>query len=293
MSLCQDFDKDGLMSRPTRPLAGETIVLPPSTYISRNGPFEIRHKLVFDELRSRGTVMMAPMGLELFKARMRTLDKAVLMLLVSKLQWFKIDYEEECDGTRWKLKYYEDGEHIIANIEESGIATTGLSLDSIAASIHSNSDPLIQKFAEAYLAMSGSQMDKERAMRILSASKKKLYAPDQIRRSLRNLRALGVIIGEDRAGPDKLYYTLNPYLYCNAPTFMRNALIRHLMFKDDGSVVHYSSDLSDAGPPRRRKTNDMLLLELAERNAFIEGLLKLGGLPVDVVEHAERLLENQ
>jgi hypothetical protein len=152
---------------------------------------------------------------------------------------------------------------------------------------------LKQKLAAAYVAVSGSPIDIERAIRILNASKKKLYALDQIERSLSNLRAIGVIIREDRAGPDKLYYTLNPYFYCNAPTFMRNALIRHLMSKDDGDVVHYSSDLSDSGPPRRVKTKAMLLLELAERNALLEDLLTLEGLPSDMVERAERLLESQ
>ena len=44
---------------------------------------------------------------------MRPLDKAVLITLVSKLQWFDIDYEEIRSGNTWNLRYADDGESVL------------------------------------------------------------------------------------------------------------------------------------------------------------------------------------
>lgn len=278
------------MSRPRRPLTDEEIILPPTTFIGGVNQLIVRHNNDPKHKRSFGVVIMSPAGLDLFKAPMRPLDKAVLITLVSKLKWFKVDYEESRTGGNWTLRYAEDGQQIMAKIKESGIVTTGLSFFDIAASIQSGSEAILETLAETYMTNTGGPIDRERANRILNFSTKKTYSVDQVKRSIGNIKALGVIVGHERAGPDKLYYVLNPFLYCNGPTFMRNALIRHLANTTTGSVVHFSEHLANSGPPRRRKTNSELILELEEKNAFIKSISDNHELSDEERERAHRLL---
>ena len=178
----------------------------------------------------------------------------------------------------------------MAEINESGIVTTGLSFLDIVASIHTGSEALLETLAETFMTNTGGPINRDRADGILNFSKKKSYSVDQVKRSIGNLRSLGGIIGHERAGPDKLYYILNPFLYCNGPTFMRNALIRHIANPISGSVVHFSEDLANAGPPRRRKTNAELILELDQKNTFIKAVSENPVLPDEMRESAHHLL---
>jgi hypothetical protein len=278
------------MSRPTRPLRGCEIILPPTTFIGGDDHLIVRHDNDPKYQRSFGVVIMAPAGLALFNSRMRTLDKAVLITLVSKLQWSKIDYGETRSGKTWTLRYAKDGEHVVASVRESGIATTGLSFQSIANAIHDGSDWLIEVLAEANMAITGNPIDRDRAARILNASKKSIYSVNQVERSISNLKALGVIIGDERAGPDNLYYLLNPFFYCNGPIHMRNALIRVVTNSDTSGIVNFSVDLTNAGHPRRRTLNADLIRELGLMKDFINDVLEIQALPEEMRERGNQLL---
>lgn len=278
------------MPRPRRPLTDSEIILPPTTFIGGRDRLVVQHDNDPKYQRSFGVVIMAPAGLDLFNSRMRPLDKAVLIALVSKLKWFDIDYEEIRSGNTWNLRCADDGEHIKATMIESGIVTTGLSFKAITEIIHSGCDHLLEILAESRKAVTGNPINRDRATRILNASKKTSSSVEQVRRSISNLTALGVIIGYERAGPDKLYYILNPFLYCNAPTFMRNALIRFVTSPISGSVVNFSEDLSNTGPPRRRKTNADLIRELELKNDFINDVLAAQVLPEEMRERGHLLL---
>ena len=164
------------MSPPRRPLTDEEIVLPPASYISRTNRFLVRHEHNSKRLRSHGVVSMSPLGLDLFNARMSNRDKAVLIALVSKLQWFDLDYGETRSGKTWTLRYAEDRIHILAEMRESGIATTGLSISSIAELIFNSSCGLIDKLSEPFNAINGIPIDRDRASRILLSAKKKVTA---------------------------------------------------------------------------------------------------------------------
>jgi hypothetical protein len=278
------------MTRPCRPLINEGITLPPATFIGGKDRLFVRHDNDPKLQRTFGVVIMAPAGLNLLNSSMRNVDKTVLIALISKLQWFDIDYEATRSGDRWKLKFDRDGESIRAKIKESGIATTGLTHENIVDLIHGNSDPLLEILTEAYAAINGNPIDRDRAVRILNASTKSTYSVKQIKRSISRLKAIGVIIGSDRAGPDRLYYILNPFLYCNGPVYMRRALIRLLANPDTNSIRNFSEDLSNVGPPRRRKTNADLLRELDRKDSFIEDLLKVGELPEEMRQRGIGLL---
>jgi hypothetical protein len=278
------------MSRPTRPLRGCEIVLPPTTFIGGDDHLIVRHDNDPKNRRSFGVVIMAPAGLSLLNSRMRPLDKAVLITVVSKLQWFKIDYGETRSGKTWTLCYAKDGEHVIASVTESGIATTGLSFQSIANTIRDGSDRLIEILSEAKNAITGEPIDRDRAARILNASKKSIYSVSQVERSISNLKALGIIIGDERAGPDSLYYILNPFFYCNGPVFMRNALIRLVTNTDTGGIINFSVDLTNVGRPRRRKTNAELIQELERKTTFINDVLKIQALPEEMYARGHQLL---
>ena len=235
---------------------------------------------------------MAPVGLDLLNSQLRTLDKAVLVALISKLQWFDIDYEATRTGDNWKLHYADDGEGIKAKIKESGIATTGLTHEDIVDLISRNSDPLIEILTEAYSAINGIPIVKDRAVRILNASTKSSYSVKQIKLSISRLKSIGVIIGSKRAGPDRLYYILNPFLYCNGPVFMRSALIQLLNNPNTGSIIHFSEDLSNVGPPRRRKTNADLVRELIHKDNFIKDVLEIRELPAEMHQRGQRMLDD-
>jgi hypothetical protein len=122
---------------------------------------------------------------------------------------------------------------------------------------------------------------------------KSSYSVKQIKRSISRLKAIGVIIGSDRAGPDRLYYILNPFLYCNGPVYMRRALIPLLTNHDTNSVIHFSEDLSNVGPPRRRKTNPDLVRELEEKNDFIKDVLEIQELPEGIRNRGHLMLQDR
>ncbi len=279
------------MTRPRRPLRNDGIILPPADFIGGKDRLIVRHENGPEHQRTFGAVIMAPAGLELLNSQMRHLDKAILKALISKLQWFEIDYEATKSGRDWELHFADDGKQIIARIKESGIATTGLTQDDMVDLIYGNSDQLLDLLAEAHSAILGIPIDRDRANRHLNASKKSRYRINQVRRSLSNLKALGVIIGREHAGPNRHYYILNPFLYCAGPTFMRNALIRHFTNPDTGGVVHFSDDLSNAGPPKRRKTNADLVRELSSKDGFINDVLENGELPEEMRQRGHRLLD--
>ena len=281
------------MTRPSRPLINEGITLPPATFIGGKDRLFVRHDNDPKLQRTFGVVIMAPAGLNLLNSSMRNVDKTVLIALISKLQWFEIDYEATRSGDKWKLKYEYDGVSIRAKIKESGIATTGLTHEGIVDLIHRNSGPLLEILTEAHAAINGNPIDKDRAIRILNASTKSSYSVKQIKRSINRLKAIGVIIGSDRAGPDRLYYILNPFLYCNGPVYTRRALIRLLANPDTNSIINFSEDLSNVGPPRRRKTNADLLRELDCKDRFIEDVLETGELPEEMHQRGHRLLDGE
>jgi hypothetical protein len=280
------------MSRPPRPLKERSIILPPARIYGDEDHYFVRHDNDPKLQRSLGVVIMAPSGLALFNSRMRPLDKAVLITLVIKLEWFKVEYGAHRSGGTWKLRYAEDGEHIRATMVESGIVTSGLSHQAIIDIIHGETDLLVEKLAEAYRPINGTPIDRERASRILNASNKSTYSIGQVKRSIANLKALGVIIGHERAGPDKLYYILNPFLYCNGPTYMRNALIRYLTDPVTSNVVQFSVDLANAGPPRRRTINADLIQELGLTKDFINDVLEIEVLPEEMRARGHQLVRD-
>jgi hypothetical protein len=271
-------------------LINNEVILPPITFIGGKDRLFVRHDNNPKLQRTFGVIIMAPAGLDLLNTQLRTLDKAVLTALISKLQWFEIDYEATRSGGNWELNYACDGESIKAKIKESGIATTGLTHEDIGDLICRNSDPLLEILTEGYTAINGNPIDKDRAVRILNSSTKTSYSVKQIKLSISRLKTIGVIIGSDHAGPNRLYYILNPFLYCNGPIFMRSALIRLLSNPDTNSCIHFSEDLTKVGPPRRRKTNPDLVRELNSKDEFIKDVLEIGELPKEIRQRGCRLL---
>ena len=57
------------------------------------------------------------------------------------------------------------------------------------------------------------------------------------------------------------------------------------------SVIHFSEDLTDVGPPRRRKTNADLLRELDRKDSFIKDVLEVGGLSEEMRQRGHHLLD--
>ena len=85
--------------------------------------------------RSYGVVIMSPDGLEILRSHMAPRDIVVLMTLISKLQWFDIDYEEKRVGDDWQLKKTGHDGHVLAKIKESGIVTTGAGKESLGVRV--------------------------------------------------------------------------------------------------------------------------------------------------------------
>lgn len=285
------------MSRPQRPLTNDQIALPPPVFVGGKTHLIVKHDLDHRYKRSYGVVMMSPVGLEILRSHMAPRDNAVLMTLISTLPWYKIDYEEERIGKKWRLNYTEDGTHVLATIDESGIVTIGLSIADIVDCIAERHPTMIDKLAEATLAVTGKPIDRERARSLLNASTKQSYSVDQVSRSIRNLKRLGIITGRAHAGPDKWYFILNPFFYCNGPTFMRDALIHHLSTLPSDHTVSYSEDISQARPPRRRPTNAELQRDIAElrRNLgiahdFITEIAETQALPAELLQQAQIVL---
>ena len=285
------------MTRPRRPLTNDQIALPPAVYVGGEGLLFVKHDLDHRYKRSYGVVIMSPAGHDILRSHMGARDKAVLMALISARQWFKINYEAQRVGDKWQLNYTEDGSHVLATMEESGIVTVGLSIADIVDRITERPPTLLDKLAEATLAVTGKPINRERARPLLNASTKESYSVDWVSRSIRNLKHLGLIIGREHAGLDKWYFILNPCFYCNGPTFMRDALIHHLSTLPPGSVVSFSEDISQARPPRRRQTNAELQRDNAElrRNlgiahGFIAEIAETQALPAELLQQAHIVL---
>jgi hypothetical protein len=286
--LRQFFDTAIIVTRPRRPLNGANIILPPAIFVGGRETVVVKHSTGSTQQLSYGHAAMSGAGLEILGAPMRPIDRAVLIALLSTRSWSKVDYQAVREGNTWRLQTVGDMRCVHAKLMESGIATVGLSMSDIVDRTASLSPLLLDKLAAASLSATGMQMDKERAREVLDASTKKSpYSINNVRRSISNLKCLGVIIDEAHAGPDKVYYVLNPYLYCNGPSFIRSALITHLDKRITGNVVRYSEDISQAQPVRRRKTNAELQHELALKNAFIEkvahGQISQGGSRVEAL----------
>jgi hypothetical protein len=276
------------VNRPRRPLNGAEIILPPATFVGGRETVVVKHGAGSAQQLSYGHAGMSGTGLELLGAPMRPIDRAVLIALLSTRSWSKVDYQAIREGNSWRLRLVGDMRCVQAKLVESGIVTIGLSISDIVDRTANLSPLLPDKLAAANLAATGMQIDKERAMEVLSAStRRNSYSIKNVRRSISNLKCLGAIIDEAYAGPEKVYYILNPYLYCNGPLFIRGALISHLDKRITGSVIRYSSDISQAQPVRRRKTNADLQHELVLKNTFIEkvarGQVSLGELQVEAL----------
>ncbi len=278
------------MSRPRRPITNDHIALPPAVFVGGKDRMIVKHDPHDRYKRSYGVVMMSTAGLEVLRSHMAPRDKVVLMTLISKLQWSEIDYEAERVGDEWHLNNTGHDGHVLATIKESGIVTTGLSPDDIADRSADGQDAFLEILAEAKSAMTGSPIERDRARSLLHASNKERYSVDGVSRSISNLESLGIISGRVHAGPDKWYFILNPFFYCNGPTFMRDALIRHLSALPPGSVVNFSEDISQARPPRRRQTNAELRRNLGIAHDFIIEIAETQALPAELLQQARIVL---